>query len=358
MAFSIGVSGEMRCEMGSVVKVAVIGLGSMGKNHARIYSELPEARLVAVSDVDPKTLESFSPCLGVNGYLDFRSMLDREKPEAVSIAVPTTLHENVAEQAMAAGAHVLVEKPIAATFEDGARLVCSAEENRRKLMIGHIVRFNPAVQALKQKMDGGALGQIFQIACRRVGPYPSRGQDVSVVIDLAPHDIDIMRFLTGLDPIRVYAETEQRVHTNYVDLVLGLLRFPNGVSGSLEINWLTPTKKREIWVLGEYGLFTVDDLTQDLYFYKNAYVSGSQWPNLDNLKGISEGEMTRYALTRYEPLKAELQAFLRAIREDGPVPVTGQDGLAALRLALALEESGRIHQVVEITESAGFPALK
>jgi predicted dehydrogenase len=155
-----------------------------------------------------------------------------------------------------------------------------------------------------------------------------------------------MRYLTGKNPLRVFAETERRIHTDHEDLLLGLLRFPDGITGSLEINWLTPTKVREILVLGERGLFRIDDLTQDLYFYENAQANGLLWPALLTLKGVSEGSMVRYAIQRHEPLKAELQAFIEAVRNDGPVPVSGEDGLAALKLALALVESGQTHRTI------------
>ena len=331
-----------------MIKVAVIGVGSMGRNHARVYSELPEAELVAVADADGQVADRVASQFGVKAYADYRQMLEVECPQAVSIAVPTALHEEAATAALKAGAHVLVEKPIAAMLEEGQRLIELAKRISRQLMVGHIVRFNPAMQALKQKLEDGELGRIFQIFCRRAGPFPARIRDVGVVIDLAPHDVDVMRFLTGLDPIRVFAETERRIHTEYEDLLWGMLRFPDSVVGSLEINWLTPTKIREVLVLGERGLFRVDDLTQDLYFYENAQAYGNMWPALQTLKGVSEGSMTRYALQRYEPLKAELQAFLRAVKEGAAVPVSGEDGLAALKIALALVESGKKHQVVEI----------
>ena len=331
-----------------MIKVAVIGVGSMGRNHARVYSELPEAELVAVADADGQVADRVASQFGVKAYADYGQMLEVECPQAVSIAVPTALHEEVATAALKAGAHVLVEKPIAAMLEEGQRLIELAKRISRQLMVGHIVRFNPAMQALKQKLEDGELGRIFQIFCRRAGPFPARIRDVGVVIDLAPHDVDVMRFLTGLDPIRVFAETERRIHTEYEDLLWGMLRFPDSVVGSLEINWLTPTKIREVLVLGERGLFRVDDLTQDLYFYENAQAYGNMWPALQTLKGVSEGSMTRYALQRYEPLKAELQAFLRAVKEGAAVPVSGEDGLAALKIALALVESGKKHQVVEI----------
>jgi UDP-N-acetylglucosamine 3-dehydrogenase len=158
----------------------------------------------------------------------------------------------------------------------------------------------------------------------------------------------MMRYLTGESPVRVYAEIEQRVHTEHEDLVFGLLHFPSGVTGALEINWLTPTKIRETIVLGERGMFRVDDLTQDLYFYENADTNGTVWPVIGNIKGVSEGRMVRYPMDRYEPLRAELEAFIDAIEKDSDVPVTGLDGLEALRLALALIESGSSHQVVAV----------
>jgi predicted dehydrogenase len=331
-----------------MVKVAAIGVGSMGKNHARVYNELPDADLVAVSDANQQTADAIGERFSTQVYTDYQDLLEAEQPEAVSIAVPTALHEEVATAAMEAGAHVLIEKPIAATVEEGLRLIELARTLNRKLMVGHIVRFNPAMQALKQKLEAGDLGRIFQIVCRRVGPFPARIRDVGVVVDLAPHDLDIMRFLTGMDPLRIYAETAQRIHTDHEDLVYGLLHFPENVTGALEINWLTPTKVREVLVLGERGMFKVDDLTQDLYFYENAQANGDLWTALRTLKGVSEGTMTRFSLSRYEPLKAELQAFLKAVQEDTPVPVSGEDGLAALRLALALVESSLNHQVIQV----------
>jgi UDP-N-acetylglucosamine 3-dehydrogenase len=355
-----------------MTRVAVIGVGSMGKNHARVYSELPDAQLVAVSDSNRVLAETVGKQYGAASYTSFEEMLEKEKPEAVSLCVPTAMHHEVALRVMELGAHILVEKPIAATLEEGRAIIARAKECERVLMIGHIVRFNPAMQALKQKIQDGELGRVFQVFCRRAGPFPARIRDVGVVVDLAPHDVDIMRFLVGTDPVRVFAETEQRIHTDHEDLLFGMLRFPDGVVGSLEINWLTPTKIREVLVLGERGMFRVDDLVQDLYFYENAQAgasvqsgaseqaaasvqsgaseqAGNDLPaSLKTLKGVSEGRMVRFALQRFEPLKAELQAFLKAVRGEAPVAVTGEDGLAALRLSLALVESGLKHQVIEV----------
>jgi len=330
------------------MKVAVIGVGSMGYNHLRVYSEMGDVEVVGASDLNRERLQLVEDRFSVNTYTSYEDLFEKENPEAVSITVPTSEHEKVAAYALEKGAHVLVEKPIAATIEEGERLIALANKLDRQLMVGHIIRFNPAMQSLKTRLENGDLGKIFQIFCRRAGPFPARIRDVGVVVDLAPHDVDIMRFLTGMNPMRVYAETEQQIHTDHEDLLFGLLRFPGGITGALEINWLTPTKMRETLVLGEKGLFRVDDLMQDLFFYENTQAVGELWSPFRTIRGVSEGSMTRFPIKRKEPLKAELLAFIDAIREGREMPVTGQDGLEALRLSLALVESGKTHQVVEV----------
>ena len=330
------------------MKIAVIGIGSMGYNHLRVYSEMGDVQVVGASDLNRERLQLIEDRFSVNTYMSYQDLFEKEEPEAVSITVPTAEHEKVAAYALEKGAHVLVEKPIAATVEEGKRLITLAKKLDRQLMVGHIIRFNPAMQSLKTRLDNGDLGKIFQVFCRRAGPFPARIRDVGVVVDLAPHDVDIMRFLTGMNPMRVFAETEQQIHTDHEDLLFGLLRFPEGITGALEINWLTPTKMRETLVLGEKGLFRVDDLMQDLFFYENTQAVGELWSPFRAIRGVSEGSMTRFPVKRQEPLKAELAAFIDAIREEHKVPVTGQDGLEALRISLALVESGKTHRVIEV----------
>uniref|UniRef100_UPI002ADDE5FD Gfo/Idh/MocA family oxidoreductase n=1 Tax=Thermoflexus sp. TaxID=1969742 RepID=UPI002ADDE5FD len=153
------------------MKVAVIGVGSVGAQHARIYSELPGVKLVAVADPDPERVGMVAVRYGASLYTDYRQMLEKERPDAVSVAVPTALHEQVGLDALEAGAHVLIEKPIADTLEGARRLIDRARELGRQLMVGHVVRFNPAMQALKRKLEAGELGRVFQIFCRRIGPF-------------------------------------------------------------------------------------------------------------------------------------------------------------------------------------------
>lgn len=321
------------------LKVAVIGVGAMGRNHVRVYYELPDVKLVGVSDLDGNAAASATRLYSTQTFTDYRQMLDETKPDAVTIAVPTEYHRETALEVISRGIHLLIEKPIASTVEEGQEIIDAAAQAKVRLQIGHIERFNPAVIALRQQLSENALGKVYQIDARRQGPFPGRIKDVGVVVDLAVHDIDVIRYITGAEITRVYAETAQRIHETREDMVTGLLRLDNGAVGTLTINWLTPTKIRELYVTGERGMFRVDYLTQDLYFFENAAAPVGDWPYL-NLRGVNEGRMIRQVVAKKEPLRAELESFIAAVKGENPVPVTGQDGLKSLALAQALVESG------------------
>lgn len=322
------------------LKVAVIGTGSMGRNHARVYWEMPDADLVGVADSNEAACAQIAKRYGTCGYTDYRRMLDEEKPDAVTVAVPTIHHLAVALDCIQRGIHVMIEKPIALCVEDGEKIIQAAKEAGVQLMIGHIERFNPAVIALKKHLSQGELGRVFEIDAHRQGPFPARIADVGVVIDLAVHDLDIMRYITGSEIIRVYAETERRIHSQHEDLLTGLVRLSDGAIGTLAINWLTPTKIRELYVTGECGMFRVDYLTQDLSFYENVSANGQEWETLRMLRGVGEGRMIRHVVAKKEPLRAEQEAFLASILNNTDSPVKGEDGLRALQLAQAVVASG------------------
>jgi UDP-N-acetylglucosamine 3-dehydrogenase len=330
----------------SILKAAVIGVGAMGQHHARVYDQLAETRLVGVSDPNAESGERIAHLYHTVPFADHKRLLADVRPEIVSVAVPTEFHHRVALDALAAGCHVLIEKPIALTEEQALDLIERAATAGRKLMVGHIVRFDPAVQELRKHLAAGELGRIFQIRCRRLGPFPARIRDVGVVIDLATHDLDLMRYLTGQEAVRVFAETKQQIHSTYEDILVGTVKLADGTVGILDVNWLTPTKVRELTVTGERGMFMVDHLTQDLYFYENAEANDERWSAISMLRGVSEGRMIRFPVAKYEPLKAELQSFAKSVVDDAVPPVTGADGLAALRLAQALVRSGREGQAV------------
>lgn len=323
-----------------MVRVAVVGVGSMGKNHARIYHELKTADLVAVVDADPVCAREIGEKFQVPFYTNCEQMLAEQKPEAISIAVPTIYHETTAALALSYGAHILVEKPLAATLEEAERLISMASRVDRQLMVGQILRFNPAYQAVKAMIDTGQLGKVFQIITRRMGPYPARIRDVGVVLDLAAHDVDLMRFLLAESPIDQWAELGWNIHGEYEDLLLGVLSFPSGTKGAIETNWLSPKRIREVMVLGEQGMCYIDEAKQTIEFYRN----GTEY-HFDNglrqFMGVSEGPVERFEVIYQEPLKAELAAFVDSIARGVPVPVTGEDGLEAMRSVYALLSSGQ-----------------
>jgi len=318
-----------------VTRVALVGLGAMGRNHLRVLSEIENADLVAVCDSEPAVVAAATRRYGMKGYDSWREMLDHEQLEAVIVAVPTRFHKAVGLAVLEHGLHLLVEKPIAPTLEEGRALVEAASRARKLLAVGHIERFNPAVRELQKRIAAGELGRVFQVHARREGPFPARIRDVGVVIDLATHDLDVMGRIVGSEITRLFAETEQRIHTEHEDMLNAILRFESGAVGVLQVNWLTPTKIRELSVLGERGLFTVNYLTQELTHFKNAEVEGGRG-SLSHLRTVSEGEVIRFPVAQSEPLKLELQSFLRAVGEGGAAEVDGEAGLRALHLALAL----------------------
>jgi predicted dehydrogenase len=277
----------------------------------------------------------------VRGFSDYRAMLETVKPDFVSLAVPTSQHYPVATDLIERGIHVLVEKPITIKIEEGRDLIERAQACRVKLSVGHVERFNPVVVALKQHLDEGRLGQLFQISVQRISGLPPRVRDVGVALDLATHDLDVMRHLVGSEVTRVAAETARLLNGPSEDMLCGLLRFAGGVIGLLNVNWLSPIKIRELTILGERGMFVVNYLTQDLHFHEHVPQDLS-WESLQVFTGTSEGRTIRYPVSRREPLRIELETFVQSIRGGKPFPVSGEDGLQALVLAHHLVQAGRL----------------
>lgn len=325
------------------INVAVIGVGSMGYNHARIYSDLEGVNLVGISDKNKDNLEK-AKRFCKNTYEDYNEMIKKEKIDIISVVVPTLFHKKVAIDVMNEGINILLEKPIASTIEEAKEIIECAKKNNVKLTIGHIERFNPAIIELKNKIQKGELGDVYKIDVNRVGPFPARIRDVGVIIDLAVHDIDIMRFLLDSEVKRVYAETEKQIHTKHEDLLSGLMKFDNKTICNLNINWLTPTKIRKLYVTGEKGMFIANYLSQDLYFYENAEVNGT---GFDRKMGIKEGAMTRYVIDKKEPLKLEIESFINIVKTDKEPLISGEDGMMALNLAQKLIKSAEERKVIE-----------
>ncbi|MEO8541384.1 MAG: Gfo/Idh/MocA family oxidoreductase [bacterium] len=332
--------------MTRTLRAAVIGLGSMGANHARVLSETPGVELVAVADANPAAVTKAIAGRPIPGFPDARTLLTETKPDMVSIVVPTQLHEEVALQCIVAGANILVEKPIAATLEAARHIAEAAAAANVLLTVGHIERFNPAIQELKRRLSDGQGGPVLQMRARRVGPFPHRIRDVGVIYDLGPHDIDIMRYLLGDEIERVYAESRSHIATGNEDMFSGLIRFRGGAMGMLDINWLTPTKERSLTVLCEKGMFVVDYAAQSLAFYENFDAAARE----GRYASVTEGPMTRYPIPNREPLRVELEAFRDAVLASGPAPVSALDGMTALAVAEALVRSGETGMPVYVEQ--------
>lgn len=320
-------------------RAAVIGAGAMGKHHARLYAAMDHVSLVGVADPDAEARAQVARRYHTRAFSNYRTLLDAEKPDLVSLAVPTEFHYPIASDMIERGIHVLVEKPIALTIAEGRSLIEQASEQGVKLGVGHVERFNPAVTALKEHLDRGELGQVFQISARRISGFPPRVKDIGVVLDLATHDLDVMRYLVGAEVARVSTEIAWPMGRPNEDVLCGMLRFENGVIGLLHVNWLSPIKIRELMINGDRGMFVVNYLLQELCFYENGCGEGN-WESLQMLWGMSEGRMIRYPIGQREPLQVEVESFVRSVVHDEPLLVSGEDGLQALKLAQQLLKSG------------------
>jgi predicted dehydrogenase len=254
-------------------RIGLIGLGVMGRNHLRVLEAMDGVRVVAVSDPVQAALASVPDIDGRQAFHEAVTMLDEAELDAVVVASPTMTHLPLALAAIQRNIAVLVEKPLAATPEQADEIVHAAYRTGVPVQVGHVERFNPAVLELGRLLDGGWLSTVYAIASRRAGPFPARIRDVGVTIDLATHDVDILCFVAAERPLRVTAETAQRVHQDHEDLLFGLMRFPSGTVAMLDVDWLTPSKRRTLTVLGEEGMFELDYLSQKLTFTRGADVS-------------------------------------------------------------------------------------
>lgn len=313
------------------INVGVIGVGAMGQNHVRVYSEIKNANLLAISDLMKGTLAELSKKYNTVGYVDYDNVLGMPEIDAVSICVPTTYHYEVVMSAIEHGKHVLVEKPIAFTLDEAKEMVDAANDAGVKLATGHVERFNPAVLEAKKLIDEGVIGEIVSASAKRVGPFPPRIKDVGVTIDLAIHEVDIMFYLFDSPVSRVYANMGSRLEKcEYEDHAELMMKFENGAVGVLETNWLTPYKKRQLEITGVDGIISIDYIDQTVKLYgKNA---------------------RKVNVEHKEPLREELSSFLSAIDRDEEPKITGADGIHALKVVLAAMKSAKSKIPINMNE--------
>lgn len=325
----------------AALRAGLIGVGMMGRHHARVLRELEGVDLVAIADPggDPH---------GVAGNLPILPDIDALIAEGVDIAVvavPTRFHEDAALRLAAAGVHTLVEKPIADSVEAGQRMVDAFAAAGLVGAVGHIERFNPALQEMRRRIELGELGAVHQVITRRQGPFPSRIADVGVGKDLASHDIDLTAWVVQSTYQTVFAQIAHKSGREHEDMIIASGRLANGVIVNHIVNWLSPMKERVTIATGEAGALVADTGTGDLTFYANGTFP-LEWESVTAFRGVSEGDVIRYAFAKREPLKVELEAFRDAVLGHETDLVTMQQGLRTLAVVEGFLDSARTGQSV------------
>jgi UDP-N-acetylglucosamine 3-dehydrogenase len=301
---------------GGVLRVGIVGVGVMGSNHARVLAEMPGVQLVGVADPDRKQAEFVGRTLGCAAVSDVSDLIDLGV-DALTIAAPTHLHHEIALLCVSRGLHLLVEKPIASSVEEGREIIAAARRAGVTLMVGHVERFNPAVESIRRALQGE---DILSIAITRVGPFPPRMSSVGVVIDLAVHDIDLIRWFTGSEIAEVQPQLSSAV-AEREDIALLQFRTESGVLAHINTNWLTPFKARNVTVATR-GKYIMGDLLT------------LQVTECFGFKPDGSYSMRHLPVGYAEPLRSELVAFLNAIRNGTPPAVTGEEAVASLEIAI------------------------
>lgn len=325
----------------SNLRAGLIGLGMMGRHHARVLASLPGVDFVGVCD----------PAGDANNLAQGRTVvatvaeLVAMKIDYAMVAVPTIYHLEIGKELAAAGVHALIEKPLSHDTKTSEELTSAFAKAGLVGAVGHIERYNPALQEARRRLE--QLGSLYQVVTRRQGPFPSRIADVGVVKDLATHDIDLTAWVTGQPFIQVSAQTALRTGREHEDLVAIVGKLADGTVTNHLVNWLSPLKERVTILTGEKGAFVADTLTADLTFYANGTVT-SEWEELKQFRGVSEGDVVRYAIAKHEPLRMEHENFRDAVLGKPVDIVTMQQGLRTVVVAEAIIESSKTSTTVTI----------
>ncbi|MCI5825570.1 MAG: Gfo/Idh/MocA family oxidoreductase [Arcanobacterium sp.] len=326
-----------------VLRYGMLGIGSMGRHHVRNIRALDGVELVAIAD-------AFGDKFGVAGDLEVfpnvEALIDAGIDAAV-VAVPTAQHFDTVMKLAEAGVHTLVEKPLAFSIEQGEQMVEAFESRGLVGAVGYVERCNPALIEMRKRIEAGQLGKVYQVATRRQSPFPARIADVGVVKDLATHDVDIAAWVAGAPYESIAAQTANRAGREYEDLVTASAVLSNGVLVNHLVNWLTPYKERQTVVLGEKGALVAETVMGDLTYYANG-TEELGWDQIRNFRGVSEGEITRYALKKREPLAVEHEHFRDAILGTGTEHVTMREALNTMKVVQAILDSAERGETIKL----------
>ncbi len=322
------------------IKTGVIGVGSMGQNHARIYSEISD--LVGVAELNREQGRQVADRFGVKWYENYEDMLS--EVDCVSIAVPTFLHKEISEIVTKQGVHILVEKPLASNVKDAESIIASAKFNKVILSVGQIERHNTVLRKAKELLDSGKYGKIITISARRFSSYPLRIDDVGVLFDLTIHDVDAISYLMDKPAKYVFStggKYRNQYHEDYVNLSI---TYSDNKIGLCETNWLTPIRVREIIIITDICHMYVNYLTQEIKIHalEDNNKSGKVIGDLENIREEN------IVLKNSEPLKNEILDFLSSISNNEQPLVSGQDGLNAVKIVEAGLRSLNSNKVIKL----------
>lgn len=313
------------------VRVGVVGVGALGQHHARVYASLPDADLVGVVDTHPGRAESIAAPLKTKAFSDYNDLLG--KVDAVSVATPTILHTEIGERFLKEGVHVLVEKPISNTLDDADRLIRAAKENNRVLQVGHLERFNPAVQQLREIVRKP---RFFET--HRMGLFSPRSLDIDVILDLMIHDLDIICLLVP-SPVVSVSAVGIAILTNRIDIANARVHFEDGCVANITASRVSMEKIRKLRLFQKQEYISLDYTRQDISIFGLTRNPANPLPEIVSRKLTPE---------KKEPLMLELQSFMNAARGLGAVECTGEEGRSALALALQILAQAEKAQAREI----------
>lgn len=324
------------------LRYGMLGIGSMGRHHVRNIRALDGVELVAIAD-------PYGDKFGVAGDLEVLPGVDAlidTGIDAAVVAVPTAQHFETVMKLAEAGIHTLVEKPLAFSVAQGEAMVAAFEERGLVGAVGYVERCNPALIEMRARVAEGQLGKVYQVLSRRQSPFPARIADVGVVKDLATHDVDIQMWIAGAPFSSICAQTAQQTGREYEDMVTASGMLSNGVLSNLLVNWLTPFKERVTAVLGEKGMLVAETVMGDLTYYANG-TEELGWDQIRNFRGVSEGEIVRYALKKREPLAVEHEHFRDAILGRGSDHVSMREALTTMKVIQGILDSSATGESVK-----------
>lgn len=326
-----------------MLKIGAIGIGSMGKNHARVCSELENVELVGIADVNKETAKKVAKKFGTKAFFDYKELF--AKIDAAIVATPTITHYKIAMDLLNNGKHILVEKPICDNIKKAEKLVKKAENENLVLAVGHIERHNPAVKFVKEGINKKRFGELITLASKRVSNFPGRIRDVGVIFDFGVHDIDVMRYIAG-EVKSVYARAGRfNNRIDYEDHANIVLNFENEICGIVEVNWLTPMKIRKLFLTCSENFVEVDYMNQSVTISSSSF---KQIDEMDLYHTPIQYNVNQVALEKKEPLRNEIEDFVYAIEKNKKPLATGEDGLMALKIVEAATNSYKKGKEVKI----------